>query len=90
MVERIKDWLYGIKADKLLHFICGLIVAQVFFALLNIGCVKRVSLLVSLLLSTIVAGAKELIDIRCGVPSWKDFAASMIGIVVGLLIMLCV
>lgn len=90
MVERIMDWLYGIKADKLLHFIGGLLVVQVFFALLNIGCVKWVSVLVSLLLSAVVAGTKELIDICCGVPSWKDFAASMVGVIVGLLIMLCV
>lgn len=90
MIEHIKNWLYGIKPDKLLHFIGGLMVAQVFFVLLNICCVRWVSLLVALLLATIVAGAKELYDIKHGVPSWKDFIASEIGIGVGLLIMLCV
>jgi hypothetical protein len=45
---------------------------------------------VAFLLATLVAGAKEAIDVKYGVPSWKDLLASEVGIVVGLLIMLCV
>ena len=84
------DWLNKIAVDKLLHFVCGLLVAQVAFVCLGFAVGKWWSLLGALLISSAVAAVKEAIDVRYGVPSWKDFASSMVGIVVGLLIMLCV
>lgn len=83
-------WLYKVGTDKLLHVLFGLLIAQVAYVLLHTGCVKWESAVVAFLLATLVAGAKEAIDVKFGVPSWKDLLASEVGIVVGLLIMLCV
>lgn len=91
MIERIKDWVYGIKTDKLLHFIAGLLVVQVSFILLSIRLEKLGSALLALAFTAIVGGIKEIVDsLTGGVPSWTDFLATIIGGVVGLLIMLCV
>lgn len=90
MIERLKSWLYGIKSDKLLHFICGLLIAQVLYALLSIGCTKQVSMLVALILATAVSIVKEIWDIKHGVPSWKDFIASEAGVIIGLLVMVLI
>lgn len=87
MVSRILKWLNGIKTDKLLHFIFGLLIAQVLYALLSIGFGKWMSVLGSMFLSSMIAAVKELYDINHGVASWKDILASVIGIVIGLLIM---
>lgn len=83
-------WLYKVGTDKLLHVLFGLLIAQVLYVLLHIGCAKWESAVVAFLLATLVAGAKEAIDVKFGVPSWKDLLASEVGIVVGLLIMLFV
>lgn len=83
-------WLYKVKTDKLLHVLFGLLIAQVVFVCLHFACQKWLALLGAFLLASLVAGTKELIDIKYGVPSWKDWLASEVGIIVGLLIMLCV
>ena len=90
MVSRILKWLNGIKTDKLLHFIVGLLIAQVLYALLSIGLGKWMSVLGSMVMSAMIAALKELYDIGHGVASWKDMLASVIGIVVGLTIMILV
>ena len=86
-MNKVVEWLYGLKTDKILHFVAALLVAQVLYALLSIGCSKWVSLFVALLLATVISAAKEIWDIKHGVPSWKDFLASEIGVMVGLLVM---
>jgi uncharacterized membrane protein YjdF len=87
MVNKILKWLNRIKFDKLLHFIFGLLIAQVLYTLLSIGFGKWMSVLGSMFLSSMLAAAKELWDIKHGVPSWNDFLASEIGVIVGLLVM---
>lgn len=88
MVERMKSWIYGIKADKLLHFITGLLVAQVAFLLINIGMAKWASLLIAFVVTALVGGIKEFADkFTGGVPNWKDFVFTLVGGFVGLLIM---
>lgn len=88
--KELFGWLNKIAVDKLLHFICGLLVAQVAFVCLGFAVEKWWALLGALLISSAVAAVKEAVDVKYGVPSLKDFAASMVGIVAGLLIMLCV
>lgn len=88
MIKRIKNWLYGIKADKLLHFIFGLLIAQEAFLLINIGMVKWASLLIAFVATALVGGIKEFADkFTGGVPNWKDFVFTLAGGFVGLLIM---
>lgn len=80
-------WLNKIAVDKLLHFVCGLLVAQVAFVCLGFAVGKLWSLLGALLISSSVAAVKEAVDVKYGVPSWDDFGASIIGIFVGLSIL---
>lgn len=86
--EELFAWLYKVKTDKLLHVLFGLLIAQVVFVCLHFVCQKWLALLGAFLIASLVAGAKELIDIRYGVPSWNDWIASVIGATVGLIIML--
>lgn len=86
--EELFAWLYNVKADKLLHVLFGLLIAQVAFVCLRLALPKWLALLGAFLIASMVAGVKELIDIRYGVPSWKDWIASVIGATVGLIIML--
>lgn len=89
-MKKLIEWLYSIKADKYLHVLFGLLIAQIVFVLLNIACAPWLALLCAFLLASIVAGVKELIDVKYGVPSWKDFLASEVGIAVGLLVIVFV
>jgi hypothetical protein len=86
--SKIKSWIYGIKADKLLHFIAGLIVLQVAYKLLMYCLPKYLTAIISFIIMVIIGGIKELVDIKFGVPSIKDFIATLIGGIIGLLIML--
>jgi len=90
MVEKIKAWLYGIKPDKLLHFIAGLIVAQMAFALANIWLDKWLALCLAVFASMLAGGLKELIDTKIGVPNWSDVIATIIGGVVGTILILLI
>lgn len=85
--KELFGWLNKIAVDKLLHFVCGLLVAQVAFVCLGFAVGKWWSLLGALLISSAVAAVKEAVDVKYGVPSWKDFGASIIGIFVGLSIL---
>lgn len=87
-MKKILSWIYAIKTDKLLHFVCGMIIAQVLCMLLTHACRGWMPLLGAFLLASLIAASKEIVDIKYGVPSWKDLLASMIGIVVGLAILL--
>lgn len=87
-MKKILSRLYAIKTDKLLHFICGLIIAQVVYLLLAHACNGWMPHIGAFLLGSLIAAAKEIADIKFGVPSWKDFIASVVGVVVGLLILL--
>lgn len=88
MVEKIKQWLYGIKADKLLHIIAGMVIAQVAYRLLSLVVPMWWAMLAAFGVAVIAGAVKEAIDVKYGVPSWKDFIATVIGGVVGLLIMM--
>ncbi len=89
MVNKLKTWIYGLKADKLLHFICGMVIAQVAYGLLALRCIPLVSWFLGLAAAAVAALSKEWWDYgHQGVPSWKDLVATLIGAVVGLLIML--
>ena len=88
----MKDWikkLYEIKADKYLHFICGLIIYEVLFAILVHFIPIVFSVIAALLVSTAIGAAKEWIyDKKHGVVNVKDFYATEIGIIIGVVIML--
>jgi len=80
------NWLYKIKSDKLLHFIAGLLIAQVAAAVL-LAFTGRLAMSVLLggTAGLIVALAKELYDkLGHGVPSWSDFFATAIGSLVSM------
>lgn len=87
-MKKILSRLYAIRADKFLHFICGLIIAQVVCLLLSHACYGCMPFVAAFLLGTLMAAAKEIADIKFGVPSWNDFFASVVGVVVGLLILM--
>ena len=89
MVNRIKQWLYAIKADKLLHFIFGMVIAQVAYGLLALHCIPLMAWFFGLAAAAIAGSLKEWWDYgHQGVPSWQDLIATIVGAVVGLLIML--
>ena len=88
MVNKIIKMLYGIQQDKMLHFVGGLLISQLLYAIASLMLPKWVALLLALIVATVVAALKEAWDIKHGVPSWADFLASEIGIVIGLLIII--
>lgn len=88
-MKNILKKLYDIKVDKYLHFICGLVMAEVIFAISVHFLPILISLAISLVASTIVGAGKEWIyDKKYGVPNKNDFYATEIGVVLGILIML--
>ena len=89
-MKRLRTLLYGLKADKYLHCFAGMAVSQVAYLLLAIALPKWACIVLSVVAVAVVGGLKELVDVKYGVPSWKDFGATMIGVVLGLLIMLFV
>lgn len=88
MVKRLKQWLGSIEADKWLHMLCGLGIAQVAFALLSLALPWWDAALLALLVAVVAGGMKECIDMRCGVASWKDFAFTVVGGMIGVLLLI--
>ena len=87
-MKRMKTFLYGLKADKYLHCFAGMVVAQVAYGLLAIALPKWACMVLSVVVVAVVGGLKELVDVKYGVPSWKDFVATVTGAIVELPIML--
>jgi hypothetical protein len=87
-MRRIVDWIRSVKADKWLHLLCGLGVAQVAFALLSLALPWWGAALSALAMSAVVGGIKELVDVKWGVPSWKDFAWTCAGGLIGVLLLI--
>ena len=88
MVKRIIEWLSHLKSDKLLHFIAGLLIAEVTAGALS-HWTKLYSLIIGLVASVVAGWLKEWWDSKHGgVVSDKDFVATVIGGSVGTLVML--
>ncbi len=85
-MKRIIEWLCGLKADKLLHFIAGVVVSQIIFGLLDLAMPMWWCALLSLLAAAIVGGIKEAIDVKHGVPNIKDWVATFFGGVLGVIL----
>lgn len=85
-MKKIIEWLYGFKSDKLLHFIAGLVVAQIAFALLDLATTMWWSAFLAFLVAAVVGGIKEAWDVKHGVPNVADFVATMVGGLVGALL----
>lgn len=89
MISRVKKWLYGIKADKFIHFIGGMVAAQVAFAMFGHCFPLWHCAVLSVFTAACIGGAKELLDMADnGVASWNDFWATVAGSVSGVLVML--
>ena len=83
-MKRLFRLLYGVKADKWLHMLCGLCVAQAAFALLALSTMPLWAVASLSLAAAVVAGAaKEAVDVRLGVSSWADFGFTAAGGLVG-------
>lgn len=90
-MKRLKQWLYGLKTDKLLHFIAGMLIAEVAAVLLGLAMGGIMAAFCGWLLSVVVSMAKEIWDKgHDGVCSMADFAAGLFGALVGLAVMLLV
>ena len=89
MINRVKKLIYGIKSDKLLHFICAMITVQ-FLYLMFSSFGMPLCPVASASLTLAVCAIKELLDklSKKGVASWGDFVAGIIGTVVGLSVMI--
>lgn len=85
-MKKIIEWLYSLKADKLLHFIAGLVVAQIAFALLDLATSVWCSAFLAFLVAAVAGGVKEAWDVKHGVPNVADFVATMVGGLVGALL----
>ena len=80
----IKEWLYSLKSDKLLHFIVALVIAQAGAAVFGLFMGRFVRIYMGWLLAVIVTLLKEIWDKRHdGVCSKADFAAGFLGALVG-------
>lgn len=89
-MKKILKWLNGIKPDKLLHFIAGLLIAQVSYALFSIGFVEWLSVLLAFGTAACIGGVKEMLDMVSGVPSLSDFLATLIGGAIGSLVVVLI
>ena len=89
-MKRIKDWLYGVKADKWLHAIVALVMAEVLFLAVFRCTGKPLGLLLSTAVTLAVCALKELWDMasKKGVASWGDVIAGIIGTVIGGMVMM--
>lgn len=87
MVNKILQWLNKIKTDKLLHFIAGILIAQLTYILLSFTTTLHICWVsvLSLLTTAIIGGVKEAYDKKHGVPSLSDFIYTVIGGLVGIL-----
>lgn len=82
-MKRIIDWLYSLKTDKCLHFIAGMVVAQIAFALLRFALPLWWSAFLAFLVAAAAGGIKEAWDVKHGFPNMGDFVATMFGGLVG-------
>lgn len=82
-MKKIISWLYSLKTDKCLHFIAGMVVAQIAFALLRLALPWWWSAFIAFVIAVVVGGLKEAWDIKHGVPNVADFVATMLGGLVG-------
>lgn len=82
-MKKIIEWLYSLKTDKCLHFIAGMVVAQIAFALLRLALPWWWSAFIAFVISVVVGGLKEAWDVKHGVPNMGDFVATMFGGLVG-------
>lgn len=82
-MKKIIDWLYSLKTDKCLHFIAGMVVAQIAFVLLRLALPWWWSAFFAFVIAVVVGCLKEAWDIKHGVPSVADFVATMLGGLVG-------
>lgn len=85
-MNKIIEWLYGLKTDKCLHFIAGMVVAQIAFALLDLATTVWWSAFLAFVIAAVVGGLKEAWDIKHGVPNVADFVATMLGGLLGVLL----
>lgn len=85
-MSKVMDWLYSLKTDKLLHFIAGMVVAQIVFALLDLALPWWWSAFLAFLCASVVGGVKEAFDLKYGVSKVSDFVATMLGGLLGALL----
>lgn len=92
-MSKMKQWIYGIKSDKLLHFIFGMIVMEITSALCLLFATKCISVASGFVVALSVAAMKEWYDLKHGVPSMADFLWSASGAATGVflvfMIMIC-
>lgn len=80
----IKEYIRNLKQDKLLHFIAGILMVDVFFIVLNIIIPFHLASTIAFGVASLVMLGKEIIYDKMmnkGVCSTKDFLAGEIGIV---------
>ena len=72
LYDKVASFLAGIAIDKWLHFICGIVIAAVFFFLFDMkACIAPV---------IVAAIVKECIDeLRYGGADLADFAYTVVG-----------
>lgn len=86
-MKKILDIIAKIKKDKLLHFICGAAAAQAVFSVLFFTSLPAWTVVtLTFISSVLVGGAKELLDIKFGTPSWGDFLATVLGGLAGTIV----
>lgn len=90
MVKRFVQWLYSIKADKLLHFIAGLLIVQIASLLFGLLTGSYMRVVLGWLAAVAITLGKEIWDWETdtGVCSLEDFAAGLLGTFVGAAIIL--
>lgn len=91
LIKRIYKWITAIKADKLLHFIAGILITQISFILLDLFISAKYAVSVAFMFSCIVCALKELLYdhvLEKGVASWKDFIAGFLGSFIGILLVI--
>lgn len=82
-MKKIIAWLYSLKTDKCLHFIAGMVVAQIAFVLLRLAIPLWWRAFIAFGIAAVVGAFKEAWDVKHGVPNIADFAATMLGGLVG-------
>lgn len=88
-VKELFNWLHKVAIDKLLHFIVGLMIAQLGAALFGLFLGAYMKIFFGWILSVLVTMSKEIWDKRHdGVCSYADFSAGFLGAIIGSLILL--
>ncbi len=88
-MKRIKDWLYGVKADKWMHAVVALVIVEALFLAVFRCMGKPMGLLLSTAVTLAICALKELLDMasKKGVASWGDVIAGITGTVIGGMVM---